>query len=86
MKGEDSGRVGKKNAASINATHKNTNITASGVRTAGATVIENKIVMKAGLIMDLVDTRKPLGIQAEVSESKAKNGEVMNVSNKRVVL
>lgn len=69
----DNVRVSKKSAESVNSAKKNINTIASGFKTAGATVFEDEVVKKMGLMVDFVNTSKILSIHLKSSASTTKN-------------
>lgn len=50
------GRVTKKNAASVSAASKNVKTIAISARTAGATLVEDEVMNKTGLMVDVACT------------------------------
>lgn len=76
-KEEDHERVKNKNAANVSAANKNFKTISSCARKAGATLVENDVAEKTRMMVVVVNTVKPLGIQVKSSGSMTKTGEMM---------
>lgn len=72
--------VTKNNAASLSAANMNAKTISNSARTAGATLVENDVVEKTGLMVNFVSTPKSLRIQLEACVSTAITVEMMEVS------